>query len=314
MLFVLSCLYLCYNLNKLTSNLNMLKIKKAVIPVAGFGTRFLPATKAMPKEMLPIIDKPVIQYIVEEAVASGIEDIILVTGASKRAIEDHFDYNYELQNWLKKQKKDQTRQEIKKIANLANFIYIRQKGSYGNGTPVLNAQKIIGNEPFAVIWGDDLFINQKGLPRLKQLIDVFNKYQDPVLTAMKINPEETKKYGVIDALLVEKNVYQVNKIVEKPGPNKAPSDLGVLGAYILTPDIFEELNRTKIGQGGELWLVDAIFNLSKKRAIYACLVNGTYYDTGSKFGWLKANLDFALNHPDTKKEAIKYFKTLIKNL
>jgi len=290
----------------------MPKIRKAVIPVAGFGTRFLPATKAMPKEMLPIIDKPVIQYIVEEAVASGIEDIILVTGASKRAIEDHFDYNYELQNWLKKQGKDQLREEIKKIADLANFIYIRQKGPYGNGTPVLNAQKIIGNEPFAVIWGDDLFINQ-GKPRLKQLIEVFNKYQDPVLTAIKINDAGTKKYGVIDGVKVEEKVYQIKKIIEKPGPAKAPSRIGTLGAYILTPDIFAALEKTKIGQGNELWLVDAIFNLSKTRPIYAALVDGTYYDTGSKLGWLQANVDFALNRQDLNKEFKKYLRERLKS-
>jgi len=286
----------------------MFKIKKAVIPVAGLGTRFLPATKAMPKEMLPIIDKPVIQYIVEEAVASGIEDIVLVTGASKRAIEDHFDYNYELQNWLKKHGQEKLREEIKKIADLANFIYIRQKGPYGNGTPVLNAKKVIGNEPFAVIWGDDLFINKNGQPRLKQLIDVYNKYQDPVLTAIKINTEGTKKHGVIDGIKVEEKVYQIKKIIEKPGPQKAPSKIGTIGAYILTPDIFEALEKTKIGQGKELWLVDAIFNLSKKRPIYAALVEGKYYDTGSKLGWLEANVDFALNRRDLNKEFKKFLK------
>jgi len=286
----------------------MSKIKKAVIPVAGFGTRFLPVTKAMPKEMLPIIDKPVIQYIVEEAVQSGIEDIVLVTGASKRAIEDHFDYNYELQNWLKKQGKEELREEVKKIADLANFIYIRQKGPYGNGTPVLNAKKVIGNEPFAVIWGDDLFINKNGKPRLKQLIDVYNKYQDPVLTAIKIDDEGTKKHGVIDGIKVEEKVYQIKKIIEKPGPQKAPSKIGTIGAYILTPDIFEALEQTKIGQGQELWLVDAIFNLSKKRPIYAALVEGKYYDTGSKLGWLEANVDFALNRQDLNKEFKKFLK------
>ncbi|OGY42822.1 MAG: UTP--glucose-1-phosphate uridylyltransferase [Candidatus Buchananbacteria bacterium RBG_13_39_9] len=288
----------------------MQKIKKAVIPVAGFGTRFLPVTKAMPEEMLPIIDKPVIQYIVEEAVASGIEDIILVTGASKRAIEDHFDYNYELQNWLKKTGKEELREEVKKIADLANFIYIRQKGPYGNGTPVLNAKKVIGDEPFVVIWGDDLFINHCQ-PRVKQLIDVFNKYQDPVLSAIKIDNEGTKKYGVIDAVKIEKNVYQIKNIVEKPGPQKAPSRIGTIGAYVLTPDIFEMLEKTKIGKGGELWLVDAIFNLSKKRPIYACLVEGTYYDTGSKLGWLQANVDFALARPDLNKEFKTYLKSVI---
>ncbi|HDQ23148.1 MAG TPA: UTP--glucose-1-phosphate uridylyltransferase GalU [Candidatus Uhrbacteria bacterium] len=288
----------------------MPKIRKAVIPVAGFGTRFLPVTKAQPKEMLPIIDKPVIQYIVEEAVASGIEDIILVTGASKRAIEDHFDYNYELQNWLKKQGKDKLRQEIKEIANMANFIYIRQKGPYGNGTPVLNAKKVIGNEPFAVIWGDDLFIHKKGQPRLKQLINVFNKYRDPVLSAIKIDDEGTKKYGVIDGIKVENHVYQIKKLVEKPGPQKAPSRIGAIGAYVLTPDIFTALEKTKTGKGGELWLVDAIFSLSKNRPIYACLVQGNYYDTGSKIGWLKANLDFALEHKDIQPEIKAYLKTL----
>ncbi len=290
----------------------MVKIKKAVIPVAGFGTRFLPATKAMPKEMLPIIDKPVIQYIVEEAVASGIEDIILVTGPAKRAIEDHFDFNYELQNWLKNQDKNNLRQEIKKIASMANFIYIRQKGPYGNGTPVLNAKKIIGNEPFAVIWGDDLFINHQGLPRLKQLINVYNKYQDPILTAISIDSQGTKKHGVIDGLEVEKNIYQIKKIVEKPGPKKAPSKIGTIGAYILTPDIFDSLEKTKVGKDNELWLVDAIFNLSQKRAIYAALVQGDYYDTGSKIGWLKANLDFALKHRETQKELKKYLNSLKK--
>jgi len=287
----------------------MTKIKKAVIPVAGYGTRFLPATKAMPKEMMPIIDKPVIQYIVEEAVASGIEDIILVTGPSKRAIEDHFDYNYELQSWLKKQGKEELRQEIKAIANLANFIYIRQKGPYGNGTPVLNAKKIIGNEPFAVIWGDDLFVNDSK-PRLKQLIEVYNKYQDPILSAIKIDDEGTKKYGVIEGQKIEDKVYQIKKIVEKPGPQKAPSRIGTIGAYILTPDIFSALENTKIGQGSELWLVDAIFNLSKKRAIYACLVEGTYYDTGSKMGWLKANLDSALSRKDLHQDIKQYIKSL----
>ena len=287
----------------------MAKIKKAVIPVAGFGTRFLPATKAMPKEMLPIIDKPIIQYIVEEAVASGIEDIILVTGASKRAIEDHFDYNYELQSWLKKQGKEEQRQDIKKIADLANFIYIRQKGPYGNGTPVLNAAKVIGDEPFAVIWGDEFFISPKKT-RLQQLMDVYEKYGDPVLTAMTIDDEGTKKYGVIDGIKVEKNIYQIKKLVEKPGPAKAPSRIGVLGGYILTPDIFETLAKTKIGQAGELWLVDAIFNLSKKRPIYACLVDGKYYDAGSKIGWLKANVDLALERKDLAVDFTKYLKEL----
>jgi UTP--glucose-1-phosphate uridylyltransferase len=287
----------------------MPKIRKAVIPVAGYGTRFLPATKAMPKEMMPIIDKPVIQYIVEEAVASGIEDIILVTGPSKRAIEDHFDYNYELQSWLKKQGKEELRKELKAIADMANFIYIRQKGPYGNGTPVLNAKKIIGNEPFAVIWGDEFFLTN-GKPRIKQIMDVYDKYQDPVLTAMPIKDEDTKKYGVIEGVKVEDKVFQVKKLIEKPGPDKTKSRIGSMGGYILTPDIFEALENTKRGKDGEIWLVDAIFKLSKKRPLYACLVDGTYYDAGSKFGWIKANIDLALERQDLKQEVTNYIKSL----
>jgi UTP--glucose-1-phosphate uridylyltransferase len=287
----------------------MPKIRKVIIPVAGYGTRFLPATKAQPKEMLPIVDKPVIQYIVEEAVASGITDVILVTGASKRAVEDHFDYNFELQNWLKKQGKEEIRQEMKRIADMANFIYIRQKGPYGNGTPVLNCRQIVGDEPFAVLWGDDFLVND-GKPRLKQLIEIFEKYTDPVLSAIKLTRDETKKYGVFDAQKIEKNVYQVKKIVEKPGPEKAPSLLGSVGGYVLTPDIFDELEKLKPGAGGEMWLVDAIHNLGKKRPIYACELKGTWYDAGSKLGWLKANVDLALKRPDLKTGFSQYLKKL----
>lgn len=286
----------------------MQKITKVVIPVAGFGTRFLPATKAMPKEMLTVVDKPVIQYVVEEAVASGIKDVILVTGASKRAVEDHFDYNYELQNWLKKQGKHEFRKEIKKIADMANFIYIRQKGPYGNGTPVLCAEEIIGDEPFAVIWGDEFFYGRK--PRLAQLMKVYEKYTDPVLAAYRVTKKDADKYGMLDATKIEKNVYQVKKLVEKPGPEKTPSTLASIGGYILTPDIFKELRKTKLGKGGELWLPDAIYNLSKKRPIYACELEGTQYDAGSKIGYLKANVDFGLRNSVTKKEFKKYLKSL----
>ncbi|OGF21668.1 UTP--glucose-1-phosphate uridylyltransferase [Candidatus Falkowbacteria bacterium RIFOXYB2_FULL_38_15] len=285
------------------------KIRKVIIPVAGYGTRFLPATKAQPKEMLTVVDKPVIQYIVEEAVASGITDVILVTGASKRAVEDHFDYNFELQNWLKKQGKDEMRDEVKRIADMANFIYIRQKGPYGNATPVLNCREILGNEPFAVLSGDDLLLG--GIkPRLKQLIDVFEQYGDPVMTAIKVTKEDTKKYGILKAKKIEKNVYKVDDVVEKPGPEKAPSLLATLYGYVLTPDIFDELDQLKPGQGGELWLPEAIAGLLKKRSIYACEVDSTYYDAGSKIGWLKANVDLALKREDLKQEFSKYLKKL----
>ncbi|MFC1612565.1 UTP--glucose-1-phosphate uridylyltransferase GalU [Patescibacteria group bacterium] len=287
----------------------MQKITKAVIPVAGYGTRFLPATKAQPKEMLNVVDKPVIQYIVEEAVASGITDIILVTGAGKRAIEDHFDHNSELYNWLSKQGKTKLKTEIKKIAQMANFIYVRQKGPYGNGTPVLNARSIVGDEPFAVLFGDDIFHGKK--PRLKQLIEVYEKYGDPVLTAYRTDKEGTKKYGILDAIEIEKRVYQVKKIVEKPGPEKAPSTLASIGSFILTPDIFDALEKTKPGKGGEIWLVDAIDKISKNRPIYACEVESTYYDVGSKLGWLQANVDLALQRSELKKDFKRYLKTII---
>jgi UTP--glucose-1-phosphate uridylyltransferase len=286
------------------------KIRKLVIPVAGLGTRFLPATKAQPKEMLPIVDKPTIQYVVENAVAAGITDIILVTGPSKRAVEDHFSPNYELINWLKKQKKDEIAREVKKISDLANFIFVRQKGPYGNGSPILSAKSVVGDEPFAVLWGDEFFYTPRK-PHLKQLIEVFEKYGDPVLTAHRVDKEGTKKYGILDVIEVEKDTYQVKNLVEKPGPDKAPSQIAALGGYILTPDIFEALEKTKLGKGGELWLTDAIFKLLKKRPIYAKLVDGQYYDTGSKIGYLKANVDFALRDKKLGPEFKKYLKKII---
>ncbi|RJR30811.1 UTP--glucose-1-phosphate uridylyltransferase [Candidatus Parcubacteria bacterium] len=269
----------------------MAKVKKAVIAAAGLGTRFLPATKAQPKEMLPIIDKPIIQYIAEEAVASGIEDIIIVTGQSKRAIEDHFDQNQELENLLIKSGKKEKAREMEKIAEMANFIYIRQKGPYGNGTPVLNVKHLIGNEPFAVMFGDDLFVGKK--PRLAQLIDVYNKYTDPVITAVPTDADGTKKYGIIDGTKVETNVYQVKNIIEKPGPQKAPTRLASISGYIFTPDIFDALEKTSLGKNNELWLVDAIYKLLKKRPIYACEVDCVYYDVGSPSGWLNANIELS---------------------
>lgn len=289
----------------------MSKIRKVVIPVAGFGTRFLPVTKAMPKEMMPIIDKPVIQYVVEEAVDSGITDIILVTGASKRAVEDHFDYNYELQAWLKKQGKEEVRERIKKIADMANFTYIRQKGAYGNGTPVLNAEHVIGDEPFAVVWGDEFFTGGKK-PRLKQLIDVYEKYEDIVLTGMRVDAEGTRRFGIVDPVAeVQKDVWQVKGIVEKPGPKEAKSDIGAIGGYILPPEIFEALRKTKHGKAGEVWLVDAISKLSKDRPMYVKIVDGTYRDTGTKEAWLKTNIALALQDKNLKTEMRKFIKSLL---
>lgn len=288
----------------------MSKIRKLVIPVAGLGTRFLPATKAQPKEMLPVVDKPIIQYVVEDAVKSGITDIIMVTGPSKRAVEDHFSPNYELVNLLKKQGKESVAEEVKKIADMANFIFVRQKGPYGNGTPVLCAKNIVGNEPFAVMWGDEFFYTPRK-PQLQQLIEVYEKYGDPVITTCKVSNEDTKKYGIIDALEVESGVYKVKKIIEKPGPEKAPSNLAILGGFVLTPDIFEALEKTKLGKDGELWLADAHEKVLKTRPYYACLVDGTYYDTGSKLGYLKANVDFALLDKNLSKDFRDYLKSVV---
>ncbi|MCC6563772.1 UTP--glucose-1-phosphate uridylyltransferase [Candidatus Uhrbacteria bacterium] len=286
-----------------------MNVRKVVIPVAGFGTRFLPATKAMPKEMLPIIDKPVIQYIVEEAVASGIEDVILVTSHTKRPVEDHFDDAPVLEAWLKAQGKKKALDDIKDISKLANFVYVRQKGPYGNATPIMNARHVIGDEPFAVLFGDDVFDAER--PRLRQMLDVYEKYGDPVLTAVKTDAEGTKKYGIIDpGAKVSPRTYEVKGVVEKPGPEKAPSRLASVGGYVLTPDIFEAIGKLKPKAGGEYVLLDAIAHLMKRRAVYACEIDGEYHDTGSKIGWLRANLAYALKREDMSQETRRMIKSL----
>ncbi|MBI4053730.1 MAG: UTP--glucose-1-phosphate uridylyltransferase [Candidatus Doudnabacteria bacterium] len=285
-----------------------MKITKLIIPVAGFGTRFLPVTKALPKEMLPILDKPAVQYIVEEAVASGIEDIILVTGQNKRAVEDHFDYNPELEDWLRHTRKTDQLKQIREIAQLANFIYVRQKGPYGNGTPILNARHLVGDEPFAVAWGDDLFFGRP--PRLKQLITVFEKYQDPVLSAVAVTARETAKYGIVEGTEVEPGIYQISRLKEKPGPKRTTSRLAAIGSYILTPDIFTELEKTPL-RDHELYLPDAIDRLLKRRTIYAKLIEGDYHDIGSKFGWLKANLSVAMTDRAVRPQLKSYLKKLL---
>lgn len=284
------------------------KVRKVIIPVAGFGTRFLPATKAIPKEMLPIIDKPVIQYIVEEAVAAGIEDVILVTSHMKRPVEDHFDDSNELENWLAKQGKKSALEEIKGISKLANFIYVRQKGPYGNATPVKNVEHIIGDEPFAVLFGDDVFDCKT--PRLRQMLDVYEQYGGPVLASIKTDKEGTKKFGIINpGKKLSKHVSEVKGIIEKPGPEKAPSLLATVGGYVLTPDIFKHLAKLKKNsQSGEFILVDAIAELMKERPMYAVELDGRYHDTGSKLGWLEANIAFALKRPDMKDGVKKMLK------
>lgn len=287
----------------------MKKVTKVIIPVAGSGTRFLPATKAMPKEMLPIVDKPIIQYIVEEAVQSGIKDIILVTGWHKRSIEDHFDYPYELERRLLEAGKEKQAEEVRAIANLANFIYIRQKGPYGNGTPVLNARHLIGDEPFAVMWGDEFIYSNP--PRLRQVMDAFETYGKPCISAVRIPETHTHKYGIADVSPVAGNVFKIEQMIEKPKPGEAPSNLAAHGAYILPPEIFDILAATPLGQGNELWLADAISTLAKRTDVYAVEIkDGRYYDTGNKLEYLKTVVEFALRHPEVNGEFREYLRTL----
>jgi len=290
----------------------MQKITKVVIPAAGFGTRFLPQTKAMPKEMLPIVDKPVIQYVVEEAVASGIKNIIIITGANKRAIEDHFDSpNEDLVQNLVNGKKTKLLKQIEKISNMAEFIYIRQKGPYGNATPVLTAEPVIDGEPFAVLWGDE-FIHSTP-PRLAQMIEVYSQYEGIIISGVRIdNKDDLKRYGIADLEPVKGNLYKIKQIVEKPESDEAPSNIAAHGAYILPPEIFNAIKRTKPGKGGEIWLVDAI-NLLKKEGIplYAVVIkNGKYYDTGSKLEYMKTVVEMALQHPNINGSFRHFLRSL----
>jgi UTP--glucose-1-phosphate uridylyltransferase len=290
----------------------MKKIRKVVIPAAGFGTRFLPQTKAMPKEMLPIVDKPVIQYVVEEAVESGIKDVIIVTGSAKRAIEDHFDVpNSELIKNLQDGGKTQFVEQITKLAEMANFIYIRQKGPYGNGTPILSAEPAIEDESFAVLWGDEFIYATP--PRLKQMMDVHEKYGGIVISGVRIEKkEDLKRYGIADVTQVEGNVYKINEIVEKPDPDKAPSNLATHGGYILPPEIFDALRGQAPGKGGEIWLVDAINKLKSQGVpVYAVEIkNAKYYDTGNKLEYMKTVVELGLRHPDLNGEFKKFLKEL----
>jgi len=289
-----------------------MEIKKVVIPAAGWGTRFLPQTKAMPKEMLPIIDKPVIQYVVEEAVASKIQDIIIITGWHKRAIEDHFDRSFELEKHLESKGKEKELAEIKKIAHLANFIYIRQKGEqYGNAVPILAAQPAVGDEPFAVIWGDEFMIAKP--PRLAQMLEAYEKYKGVIISAVRIEKkEDLSRYGIAEVDKVKDNIFKIKKIVEKPSPEEAPSNLATHGAYILPPEIFEIIKNLKPGKGGEYWLPDAINQLIENDfPVYACEIkNCRYYDTGNKLEYLKTVVEFAISHPEFSKEFKKYLKGL----
>ena len=283
------------------------KVRKAIIPAAGYGTRFLPATKAMPKEMLPIVDKPIIQIVVEEAIQSGITDIVIVTGWNKRSIEDHFDYPFALSRYLQETGKNKQAEEVSRISNLANFIYIRQKGPYGNGTPVLNARAAIGDEPFAILWGDEFIAAEP--PRLKQMIDVWEQTGVPNISAVRVPESSVAKYGIADVSPVSDGVHKINRIVEKPKVGEAPGNLAAHGAYIMTPRLFEILTKTPLGQGGELWLTDAISVLAKEQDVHAVEIkNARYYDTGNKLEYMKTVVEYGLRHPEIKDEFSAFIK------
>jgi len=285
------------------------KVRKVVIPAAGFGTRFLPATKAQPKEMLPIVNKPIIQYVVEQAVEAGIEEVILVTGWHKRAIEDHFDKHFELEARLEKDGKLEQLEEIKKISDLANFVYVRQKEPLGNGHAVLVAKDVVGDEPFLVMWGDEFF--QAEPSAAKQLIDAFNTYNAPVIAGIRIEKQNLSKYGIADITSIQDNIFKINKIIEKPEPKEAPSNLATHGSYLFTPDFFKILEKVKPGKNGEIWIADAIDGLIAKRDVYACeLKNAKYYDCGSTVSYLKAVVDFGLLDEDINGEFRSYLKSL----
>ena len=281
---------------------------KAVIPAAGFGTRFFPATKAQPKEMLPLVDKPAIQYVVEEAVSSGIKDIIIITGRGKRAIEDHFDKSFELEYVLKRDKKEKELEEVRKIANLANIHYIRQKEQKGLGDAILCAKRFVGNEPFAVMLGDDVTFNN--VPCLKQIINVFNKYNKSVAAVEEIPEEKLYRYGVIKGKKVENSVYLIEDVVEKPPLGKEPSNLAILGRYVFTPEIFGCIEEVEAKVKGEILLADALNLLRRKQEIYAYVFKGKRYDIGDKCGWIKATVELSLQRDDLKDELGRMFKEM----
>jgi UTP--glucose-1-phosphate uridylyltransferase len=286
-------------------------VRKAVFPAAGLGTRFLPATKAQPKEMLPLVDKPIIQYGVEEAVASGIANIILVTGRGKNAIEDHFDVSVELETFLEARGKRSQLDEVRKISNLINFAYVRQGEPLGLGHAVLVARELVGDEPFAVILGDDVIDAEP--PAMKQLIDVFQRVDGPVLAVERVPHDEISSYGVIDIVpgaRLDEGIYQVRDLVEKPPRDEAPSDLAIIGRYVLTPDIFPALAATKSDRTGEIQLTNGLRALLKSRPIYACEVKGVRHDTGNKLGFLKAVVYFALRRPDIAEKFSAYLNSL----
>jgi UTP--glucose-1-phosphate uridylyltransferase len=291
----------------------MKKIRKAVIPVAGFGTRFLPATKSTPKEMMPLIDKPIIHYIVEEAVKSGIETIIFVTGRHKRAIEDYFDYYPELEQVLIKSGKEKEIQMLRQISNMAEFVYIRQKQQLGLGHAVLTAANLVGDEPFAVLLGDEIIKNDEK-PGIKQLIDIYYQFGKSVIGTMEVPKEDVSKYGIVAGKEVMNGIKLIESLVEKPSVEEAPSTTAIIGRYVLTPNIFDALRETPIGRGGEIQLTDGLSKLREKEVVYAKDIEGIRHDTGNKLGYIEAIIDFALDRQDLKDEVFKMIKEKCKEM
>lgn len=286
-----------------------LLIKKAVFPAAGFGTRFLPVTKASPKEMLPIVDKPVIQYLVEEAVASGIEEIIIVTGRGKRAIEDHFDYSWELEKTLVERGKRDLLADVRRIPRMAKFVYVRQSEPLGDGHAILCAKEVLGREPFAVLFGDDLVDSR--VPALAQLIKAFEKTGAPVIGLEKIEKKDSQKYGIIEPAESRGRMCRIKSLVEKPSPAHAPSNLAIIGKYIITPQVMDELEQVGKGKDGEIRLIQAFQRLARKTPVYGYEVEGKRYDTGDKLGYLQATIHYALKRPDLAPALRKYMRDLM---
>lgn len=285
------------------------KIRKAIIPAAGLGTRFLPATKVQPKEMLPIVDKPTIQYIIEEAVASGIEEILIITGRNKKCIEDHFDKSVELEMELEKNNKNELLEIVRNISDMADIHYIRQKEPKGLGHAIRCAKTFVGDEPFAILLGDDIVYND-GKLCLKQLMDCYDEYRTSILGVQSVDKENVSKYGIVDGILIEDRVCKVKGLVEKPSIEEAPSNTAILGRYIVTPKIFDILDRTKPGKGNEIQLTDALLELIKEEAMYAYNFEGKRYDVGDKLGFLEATVEYALRKPELRDDFVRYLNKL----
>lgn len=286
-----------------------MRIKKAVIPAAGLGVRFLPATKAVPKEMIPIVDKPTIQYIIEEAVNSGIEDILIITGRNKKAIEDHFDKSLSLEDHLRRKGQRDLLEIVEKTADLAEIHYIRQKEPRGLGHAIYCARRFVGNEPFAVLLGDDIVSSE--VPCLRQLMDLYEETRASVIGVKEVPPGDVGKYGILDAGPLRDNVYRIHNLVEKPAPEDAPSRLAIMGRYIIEPEIFEILAHTEPGAGGEIQLTDALKVLAAQKPMYGLIFAGNRYDVGDKLGYLKAMVEFALERPDLAEEFRSYLHELM---